>query len=636
MRSSLVSVLALTLAFLSDDTARAAPGDPDTGFSGDGELLYDFAGGREEGHAVAVAPNDAIVVAGLYRAAGSGQTDDFALIRVNPLGGVEARTTDIDDGDETAYGVAFNGFNGKIVVSGSTRPQPGVTHNEFATARYDAALLPDPEFNVDGTSRVDFGDSAVAQDVAIDSHLKIVQVGFFTTAGDDQDFALTRFRPTDGFYDNGFSSDGKLITTRSGIQQGKAVAIQSDDKIVVAGPSGPPGDFNFAVARYRALDGSPDTTWSPDAWRETDFGSAMDVLNDVAIQPDGKIVVAGQTDVGFAIARYNPNGTLDTSFSGDGKQTTALGTQSIATGVAVQPDSRIVVGGYAFTGSDHDFALARYNPDGSLDTTFSGDGKQTADLGGNDIAEGLALQSDGKIVLAGYQGAPYGLDNTFAIARFEGGGAPPPDPDPDPVPPTPLPPSPNPVPLPPAAAQNDVFTGLAGQRNLFRAGPGNDRLTGGRLGDLLCGEAGNDHIDGLGGPDRLFGDFCPGAKLARIAQAGQGDDVVSGGKGNDRLDGGAGRDTLSGGAGDDRLSGGAGRDTLSGGAGDDRLSGGAGDDTLTGGGGRNRYAGGAGNDKLSAVNGKRDRVDCGAGRRDRARVDRRDRVKGCEKVIRRR
>ncbi len=243
-------------------------------------------------------------------------------------------------------------------MSGSTKPQPGVTHNEFATARYDAALLPDPEFNVDGTSRVDFGDSAVAQDVAIDSHLRIVQVGFSTTAGDDQDFALTRFRPTDGFYDNGFSSDGKLITTRSGIQQGKAVAIQ----------------------------------------------------------PDDKIVVAGQTDVGFAIARYNPNGTLDTSFSGDGKQ--------------------------------------------------------TADLGGNDIAEGLALQSDGKIVLAGYQGAPYGLDNTFAIARFEGGGAPPPDPDPDPVPPTPLPPIPNPVPLPPAAAQNDVFTGLAGQRNLFRAGPG--------------------------------------------------------------------------------------------------------------------------------------------------------------------
>lgn len=631
MRSSFVGVVVLTLLLMSD-AARAAPGDPDTSFSTDGELLYDIPGGRDEGYAVAIAPNDAIVVAGMHR---GDSTDDFALIRVNPGGGVQAQTTDIEGGDEVASGVAFNGFNGKIVLTGFTKPHPGVTHNEFATARYDSALIPDPEFDLDGRARVDFGEGAFADDVAIDSSLRIVQVGSVNTASAETDFALTRFRPTDGYYDTTFSGDGKEITGRSEFQQANAVAIQSDDKIVVAGHTGPPGEFNFAVVRYTS-GGSPDTTWAPDGWRETDFGGSMDIANDVAIQPDGKVVVVGQSSGGFTLVRYKPDGALDTSFSGDGKQTTSFNGQSdIATGVALQPDGRIVVAGYAFTGTGHDFALARYEPDGSLDRTFSGDGKQTTDLGGNDIAQGVALQSDGRIVLAGYQGSPYAADNKFALARYEGGGAPPVvvPVDPFPLPPIPVPPVPtSPGPSTTGTPGADVFTGTVG-RDVFRAGAGDDRLRGGPAGDLLCGEAGNDTIDGEAGSDQLYGDACPGVTLAALAQ---GNDVVRGGAGNDRLFGGGGRDKLDGGAGSDRLDGGSGRDKLSGGAGNDRLTGGAGNDTLAGGAGRNRYAGGAGNDKLNAVNGTRDRVDCGAGRRDSARVDRRDRVKGCEKVTRRR
>ena len=199
------------------------------------------------------------------------------------------------------------------------------------------------------------------------------------------------------------------------------------------------------------------------------------------------------------------------------------------------------------------------------------------------------------------------LNSTFAIARFEGGGAPPPAVRSRSREPGAARPRRHRSRRHRSASQNDVFTGLANKRNVFRAGPGDDRLTGGRLGDLLCGEAGDDRIDGLAGADQLFGDFCPGARLAGAAQAGQGDDVISGGKGNDRLVGGGGND---------------------------RLTGGPGNDTLTAGGGRNRLAGGAGNDKLNAANRKRDRVDCGAGRRDSARVDRIDRVKGCERVRR--
>ena len=174
------------------------------------------------------------------------------------------------------------------------------------------------------------------------------------------------------------------------------------------GTGGDTGDADFAVARYRGIDGSLDKPgFGPDGYRETDLGSAGDAANAVAIQPDGKIVLAGVTSSmssDFALARYNDDGSLDTTFSGDGKLTTDFaGNDDTGTGVAVQPDGRIVVAGYSFSGTtNHDFAVARYNPDGSLDTSFSGDGKQTADLGSNDIATGIALQPDGKIVLAGY------------------------------------------------------------------------------------------------------------------------------------------------------------------------------------------------------------------------------------------
>ena len=88
--------------------------------------------------------------------------------------------------------------------------------------------------------------------------------------------------------------------------------------------------------------------------------AAQEYANDVAIQPDGKIVVAGSTDAGFALARYNTNGTLDTSFSGDGKLTTAFAGQSdVATGVAIQPDGRIVAGGHSFASAARRPATSR-------------------------------------------------------------------------------------------------------------------------------------------------------------------------------------------------------------------------------------------------------------------------------------
>ena len=154
--------------------------------------------------------------------------------------------------------------------------------------------------------------------------------------------------------------------------------------------------------------------------QRTDFG-ASDGASDAALQGDGKIVAAGFGADDFAVARYNPNGSLDPSFSGDGLQTTdfLFGTPDLANDVAIQANGRIVAVGVAGGGVDtgRDFALARYNTNGSLDTSFSGDGRKRTSfsVSGFDGANGVALQGDGRIVAVGDG------NGEFALARFLGG-----------------------------------------------------------------------------------------------------------------------------------------------------------------------------------------------------------------------
>ncbi len=128
------------------------------------------------------------------------------------------------------------------------------------------------------------------------------------------------------------------------------------------------------------------------------------------------------TNIDFAVARYNTNGSLDTSFDTDGKLNTPFGsTTDTANAVAIQPDGKIIVAGSTYNGTNDDFALARYNVDGSLDASFSFDGKRTSAFGsGKDVARGVALQADGKIVVAG--SINNGTNDDFGIARFDGDG----------------------------------------------------------------------------------------------------------------------------------------------------------------------------------------------------------------------
>ena len=150
----------------------------------------------------------------------------------------------------------------------------------------------------------------------------------------------------------------------------------------------------------------------------------------VAVRDGGKLVAAGSSsvpnvaDVRFAVATYNADGSPDTTFSGDGKQTTELpGSNAGANDVAVQAtDGKIVAAGYSVP-TNEDMAVVRYGTDGSPDPSFSGDGAQTVDFGGNESGDGVALQTDGKIVIAGSYFSPSDDTSGIAILRLNSDGS---------------------------------------------------------------------------------------------------------------------------------------------------------------------------------------------------------------------
>jgi len=344
-------------------------------------------------------------------------------------------TTAIGSGDDHAVSVAIQS-DGKIVAAGYSNG----SNWDFALVRYNTDGSLDTNFNSDGKVTTDFGGGAdYAVSVAIQSDGKIVAAGY--SNGSNFDFALVRYN-TDGSLDTSFNSDGKVTTDfGSGSDYGSSVTIQSDGKIVAAGGSSNGNNRDFALVRYKT-DGSLDTSFDNDGKVTTAIGSGTEEAYSVAIQSDGKIVAAGYSNNGsnddFALVRYNTDGSLDTSFDTDGEVTTDFGSgRGRARSVTIQSDGKIVVAGYSDNnGSNDDFALVRYNTDGSLDTSFDTDGKVTTAIGsGDDAANSVAIQSDGKIVAAGT--ISNGNDRDFALVLYAGTPPTPPS-APTPVPTLPL------------------------------------------------------------------------------------------------------------------------------------------------------------------------------------------------------
>ena len=332
-------------------------------------------------------------------------------------------TTAIGSSHDVGSSVALQS-DGKIVVAGYSGTHP---NRDFALVRYTAAGALDAGFGSGGKVTTPIGSSDDAGlSVALQSDGKIVVAGISNNSSDD-DFALVRYT-TEGTLDASFGSAGKVTTpVGSADDRGASVALQSDGKIVVAGVSRMVGNDDFALVRYTA-EGALDASFGSGGKVTTDFGSSDDSGWSVALQSDGKIVVAGYSYNGskfdFALVRYTAAGALDASFGNGGKVTTPIGNSyDVAYSVAVQSDGKIVVAGYSTIGGNEDFALVRYTAEGALDAGFGSGGKVTTPIGGGeDIGRSVALQSDGKIVVAGY--SVFGTNPNIALLRYTAAGAP--------------------------------------------------------------------------------------------------------------------------------------------------------------------------------------------------------------------
>jgi len=297
----------------------------------------------------------------------------------------------------------------------------------------------DPTFGTGGMVMTDIKRSTdIANAVAIQADGKLVVVGTSYKHNDysDEDFVVTRYN-TNGTLDNTFGAGGRVRTDFPGLAAvPSSVVIQPDGKIVVAGGAFPLFTFlgDFKVVRYNP-NGSLDTSFGDGGIVTTTFPQGSYAF-DLALQSDGKIIAAGtvfvnfdpgeSSDTDFALARYNSDGTPDATFGSGGQVSTDfVGFEDDALSVLIQPDGKIVaVGSANDPATFYDFAAARYLSNGTIDTTFGVAGKVRTDFGDQnfDRARSAALQPDGKIVAAGFAISQNGLSQNFAVARYTSNG----------------------------------------------------------------------------------------------------------------------------------------------------------------------------------------------------------------------
>lgn len=404
-------------------------GSLDLTFNNSGVVTTDINGGAEKIYALELQSDGKIVVCGIANYSGH---NAFTLARYNTDGTLDSSfdsdgivTTDIITNEtEETYGLAIQS-DGKLIAVGYSTINNNYT---FTAIRYNSDGAIDSTFDADGIVTTPISTSNTtndkAQAVTIQDDGKIIVVGHVGETN-KTDFGIVRYN-TDGSLDTSFDSDG--IVTFSILSTAwdtpYAVQIQSDDKILVAGSW--EGNPEKGVIIRINSDGSLDTTFDTDGILTSGFDSSY--IYGMDLQSDGKIVVSGynESKKDFFIARVNSDGSFDTSFDGDGKVTTDFSDNKLnyAFSVKVQTDGKIIAGGYTRDVNDSNlssFSIARYNSDGSLDTSFDGDGLVSHEItsNANNIINDIAIQPDGKIVAGGYTGT-YSPFPDFALARYHG------------------------------------------------------------------------------------------------------------------------------------------------------------------------------------------------------------------------
>jgi uncharacterized delta-60 repeat protein len=400
------------------NVAFGQPGTLDNTFGTGGIVTTDFGNDYAYGYATAIQNDGKIIVAGEDKY-------HFTLSRYNSNGSLD-NTFDSDGKVFTVIGNASHARavciqnDGKILAGGYSHDG---TYWYFTLVRYTSNGIPDPGFDNDGIVTTLIGTRADNRIMAI----KVQSDGKILAAGkSDGDFALVRYN-SNGALDSTFSSDGTTTADLQGYDDDcTSMALQPDGKIVLGGSSFTginTAPSQCVVMRYNS-NGTPDSSFSNDGNVILSIGSLSSYFTSIGIQPDGKIVAAGlsynyQTNWDFTLVRFNSNGTIDNTFDADGKVLTNVGTDGFSNSLAIQKDGKILVCGNTSNDPSSEFALVRYNTNGSLDNTFASNGIVTTSIGTNDDhAFSIAIQADNKIIVAGFTYSSGSYD--FALVRYNG------------------------------------------------------------------------------------------------------------------------------------------------------------------------------------------------------------------------
>jgi uncharacterized delta-60 repeat protein len=430
LRAAFPFIIGLALVLAAAPATSAAPGDLDPTFGGYGVVRTDLTPGEDDGFTVAIQPDGKIVVAGGKGI--DGPNPRFAIDRYEADGSLDPSfgggdgkvSVDFTPGADVAYIVRIQ-EDEKILVAGPAAYFAG--NSRFALARLTSDGSLDPTFGGDGKVTTDITPSSdVLNGMALQANGKIVAVGSLSAGPDNGKIGVLRYR-TDGSLDPGFGGAGIVRADPTPTyDDGFAVGVEADGQIVVAGGAGVDGPNERFVVLAFGPHGSPDPTFGGDGRVFTDVTPKADVPFGLAIQDDGRIVVAGGAaqdgpDPRFGLVRYARDGSLDPSFRGDGTVITNVTPHAdVAYGVAIDPDGRIVAAGTAGDGGPAPrFGTVRYLANGMLDPTFGGDGTATTNLtSGFDSAWSVALQPDGSVVCSGVadSGGPHA---SFAVLRYQ-------------------------------------------------------------------------------------------------------------------------------------------------------------------------------------------------------------------------
>jgi len=407
--------LLFALLMTTCQAGLGAPGDLDNTFGTSGVVVTDLPPSvADSGMAVAVQPDGMILVAG------TNNSNKFAIAHYTASGSLDngfgtngSTITDIPMSG-TVHDMVLQP-DGKILVCGVGNG------GEFTVVRYLANGSLDTGFDSDGIATVAFSSGAsIAFSIALQADGKILLAGEIDVGGGVRQYALARLDGA-GSLDATFDGDGRVTTdVGTGWDIAYAVAVQADGKIVAAGSTG----SDISVVRYNS-DGSLDTGVGTDGKTVTGPGLLDDYVYALAIQPDGKIVVAGNAvtnvdDRGFLVERFDADGNVDSGFGTSGRFIYPIASlaREGANGVVIQPDGRIVVTGEFVSSqspNDLDIAVIRFDSDGTLDATFGTAGVFKYDFGTIlDFGNAVAIQPDGKILAAGE------TDGDFFVIRLEG------------------------------------------------------------------------------------------------------------------------------------------------------------------------------------------------------------------------